>query len=120
MKRIRFYVAMTAAKIALAGLKLLGRNATYLPGKIALKIDKKFLGGLKQPKTVIAVTGTNGKTTTTRLVNSIIGTTYSCDMFGNIGKPLTLGYSEDLDYMVCEVSSFQLETTYMFKQQPIR
>ena len=72
MKRLRFYIAMFSAKIALLGLRLLGRNATFLPGKIALTIDKDFLGGLTQPKTVIAVTGTNGKTTVSNLLNSIL------------------------------------------------
>ena len=72
MKRIRFYIAMFAAKLSMALLKLLGRNATYLPGKIALFLDKDFLGGLTQPKTVIAVTGTNGKTTVSNLLNSIL------------------------------------------------
>ena len=72
MKRIRFYIAMVAGKLSLMALKLLGRNATYLPGKIALAIDKDFLGGLTPPKTVIAVTGTNGKTTVSNLLNSIL------------------------------------------------
>ncbi len=72
MKRIRFYIAMLAAKVSLFGLKLLGRNATFLPGKIAVAIDKDFLGGLTPPKTVIAVTGTNGKTTVSNLLNSIL------------------------------------------------
>ena len=72
MKRIRFYIAMLAGKIALFGLKLLGRNATFLPGKIAVAIDKNFLGSLTPPKTVIAVTGTNGKTTVSNLLNSIL------------------------------------------------
>ena len=72
MKRIRFYIAMLAGKLALFGLKLLGRNATFLPGKIAVAIDKDFLGGLTPPKTVIAVTGTNGKTTVSNLLNSIL------------------------------------------------
>ena len=72
MKRIRFYIAMLAAKLSMMLLKLLGRNATYLPGKIALFLDKNFLGGLTQPKTVIAVTGTNGKTTVSNLLNSIL------------------------------------------------
>ena len=72
MKRIRFYIAMLAAKLSLFGLKLLGRNASYLPGKIALMIDKDFIGGLTPPKTVIAVTGTNGKTTVSNLLNSIL------------------------------------------------
>lgn len=72
MQRIRFFVAMLAAKISMFVLKILGRNASYLPGKIALAIDKKFLAGLTQPKTVIAVTGTNGKTTVSNLLNSIL------------------------------------------------
>lgn len=72
MKRIRFYIAMLAGKLSLLGLKLLGRNASYLPGKIAVTIDKDFIGGLTPPKTVIAVTGTNGKTTVSNLLNSIL------------------------------------------------
>ena len=63
---------------------------------------------------VIAITGTNGKTTTTQLINEITATTYSCGAYGNIGNPLSLAYKEDVDYLVCEVSSFQLETTYSF------
>lgn len=72
MRKIRFYFAMLAAKCSMLILKLLGRNASYLPGKIAVTIDKDFLGGLTQPKTVIAVTGTNGKTTVSNLLNSIL------------------------------------------------
>ncbi len=72
MRKIRFYIAMLAAKLSLAALKLLGRNASYLPGKIALTIDKDFIGGLTPPDTVIAVTGTNGKTTVSNLLNSIL------------------------------------------------
>lgn len=72
MRKIRFYIAMLAARITLTVLKILGRNASYLPGKIALAFDKNFLGGLKPPQTVIAVTGTNGKTTVSNLLNSIL------------------------------------------------
>ena len=71
MKKIRFYIAMLAAKFTIIALKILKRNASYLPGKIALFFDKDFIGGLTPPKTVIAVTGTNGKTTVSNLLNSI-------------------------------------------------
>lgn len=64
---------------------------------------------------VVAITGTNGKTTTTRLVNKIIKSTYHSSAFGNIGEPLTNAFDRNLDYLVTEVSSFQLETTCMFK-----
>lgn len=72
MKRIRYYIAMTAAKLSILALRILGRNASYLPGKIALKISKDFIGQLTPPKTVIAVTGTNGKTTVSNLITSIL------------------------------------------------
>lgn len=72
MRKIRFVLAMLAAKLSMLALKLLKRNASYLPGKIALAIDKDFLGGLTPPETVIAVTGTNGKTTVSNLLNSIL------------------------------------------------
>jgi len=72
MKKIRFYIAMIVAKLSIFGLKLLRRNASYLPGVIALKLCKDFLGHLTMPKTVIAVTGTNGKTTVSNLLTTIL------------------------------------------------
>lgn len=64
---------------------------------------------------VIAVTGTNGKTTTVNLINKMLGLAgYKSMAYGNIGVPLTSAYKKDLDYIVCEVSSFQLEATDKF------
>jgi len=63
---------MLAAKLSILALKILGRNASFLPGKIAVKISKDFIGCLTPPKTVIAVTGTNGKTTVSNLITSIL------------------------------------------------
>ncbi len=72
MKRLRFLIALWASKLCLRLLRLLKRNATCTPGKIAIMIDKNFLGGLQMPKTVIAVTGTNGKTTVSNLLSDIL------------------------------------------------
>lgn len=72
MKKILFFIALWAAKAATLAMKVLGRNASYLPGKIALKICKDFMGHLTPPKTVIAVTGTNGKTTVSNLLTSVL------------------------------------------------
>ena len=66
---------------------------------------------------VIAVTGTNGKTTTTELLAQMLNAcgqrTIAC---GNIGKPLSEVARErkPLDVLTVEVSSFQLETTQTF------
>lgn len=72
MKKIRFFMALIMAKLARLLLKLLGRNASYLPGEVALKISKDFLGHLTLPGKVICVTGTNGKTTVSNLLTSIL------------------------------------------------
>ena len=67
---------------------------------------------------VIAITGTNGKTTTTELLAQMLNAcgqrTIAC---GNIGKPLCEVALEDrdLDVLTVEVSSFQLETISTFR-----
>ncbi len=64
---------------------------------------------------VIAVTGTNGKTTTVGLINKMLGLAgFKSMAYGNIGVPLSSAYNKELDYIVCEVSSFQLEATDKF------
>lgn len=70
------------------------------------------------PCPVIAITGTNGKTTTTTLVGEIMkkynpGT----QVVGNIGIPFTEKVEElkKEDLVVAEISSFQLESIHTFK-----
>ncbi|MEJ5374990.1 MAG: UDP-N-acetylmuramoyl-L-alanine--D-glutamate ligase [bacterium] len=71
---------------------------------------------LKAP--MVAVTGTNGKTTTTTLVGMILET-WGKKVFvgGNIGNPLiqVLNSGLDPEVAVVEVSSFQLEATELFR-----
>lgn len=64
----RFLFALWASKTARAGLRLLGKNATYLPGDIAIRICPDFIGRMEKPEKVICVTGTNGKTTSCNLL----------------------------------------------------
>ena len=67
---------------------------------------------------VVAITGTNGKTTTTELLAQMLNAcgqrTVAC---GNIGKPLSEVAREgrELDVLTVEVSSFQLETISTFR-----
>lgn len=68
MKQLLFYVAVAAARFTAFVLRVCGRNATYLPGLVALKICKDVLGRLQKPELLICVTGTNGKTTTSNLL----------------------------------------------------
>ena len=65
---------------------------------------------------IVALTGTNGKTTTCSLINHTLKqANVKSQLVGNVGTPLStaVGTSED-DILVVEVSSFQLETTCRF------
>ena len=88
-----------------------------------LRQKAKFTGELELAfrfcnKPVIAITGTNGKTTTTQLVELMLQRagvrTIAC---GNIGMPFceAVERENDLDYFTVEVSSFQLETISTFR-----
>ncbi len=68
MAKLRFLVALFAAKLTKAVIKLLGRNASHNPGVIALKICPDFLKIAPKAPLVICVTGTNGKTTVSNLL----------------------------------------------------
>ncbi len=65
---------------------------------------------------VVAVTGTNGKSTTVRLIEAMLGAAgLRAQVAGNIGRPALSLAGEPLDAAVLEVSSFQLETTDAFQ-----
>lgn len=67
---------------------------------------------------IVAVTGTNGKTTTTQFVCDVLNEQgYVANTCGNIGQsPLTvLDNSTKLDYLVMELSSYQLKQVNTFK-----
>lgn len=66
---------------------------------------------------IVAITGTNGKTTTTSLVGHIMSHYFSqVKVVGNIGIPYTRVVDElsDASVVVAEISSFQLETAVTF------
>jgi UDP-N-acetylmuramoylalanine--D-glutamate ligase len=67
---------------------------------------------------IVAITGTNGKTTTTELVNAVLAAGGKRTMAsGNIGTAFSAAVRESagLDVMVVEVSSFQLEQIVEFR-----
>jgi UDP-N-acetylmuramoylalanine--D-glutamate ligase len=70
------------------------------------------------PNPVIAVTGTNGKTTTTELLGHLHRTSgVPVDVVGNVGtaySSLALAEHDESAVVVCECSSFQLEDTIDF------
>jgi UDP-N-acetylmuramoylalanine--D-glutamate ligase len=65
---------------------------------------------------IVAVTGTNGKSTTTVLVTEMLRAAgLRAAMAGNVGTPALSLVGMPLDAAVLEVSSFQLETTETFR-----
>lgn len=90
---------------------MLGRQASTLPGKITLKIDRTALGKQAEGRQIVLVTGTNGKTTTTsvlaRLMEAGLGSSARVlsNEFGanlNSGIMTTLLNSKAGDYMILE------------------
>jgi UDP-N-acetylmuramoylalanine--D-glutamate ligase len=83
--------------------------------RIIGEIELAFLF-IKEP--IIAITGTNGKTTTTTLIGEIFKKAFG-DVFvgGNIGTPLIRYVMEDrkTSHIVLEISSFQLEAIETFR-----
>ncbi|MDP8298996.1 MAG: UDP-N-acetylmuramoyl-L-alanine--D-glutamate ligase [Candidatus Tantalella remota] len=110
-----------------AGVDLVVTSPGIDPGALPLSsasekgipvIGEMELGSLYCRAPIVAVTGTNGKSTTTRLIGNIFSAagkhTVVC---GNIGNPLS-GEIENIDedsIVVLEVSSFQLETIDQFR-----
>lgn len=67
-------------------------------------------------KNIIAITGTNGKTTTTELCSELLSNNYKVYKCGNIGLPVTdcVNKVNKDDFVVIEVSSFMLEEVQTF------
>jgi UDP-N-acetylmuramoylalanine--D-glutamate ligase len=80
-----------------------------------VELASRFLSGK-----LVAITGSNGKTTTTALVGDVIAAGAAKTLVGgNIGTPAIslASQSTDASYTVLEISSFQLETIEQFHPQ---
>lgn len=88
----------------------------------AKELGKRIIGELEFAYSsfippIIAVTGTNGKTTTVSLIEEIFkSSNKQAKLFGNVGVPFSEGLEsvEKNEVYILEVSSFQLESTYAF------
>lgn len=85
-KGIRFYFTLWLVKLTIKIMKLLGRKATHFPGVLAYKLCPDILGRMGMPKTTIAVTGTNGKTTTANMISDFLKSKNISYMHNNYGS----------------------------------
>jgi UDP-N-acetylmuramoylalanine--D-glutamate ligase len=83
-----------------------------IPIRSEVDLAAEALRARPHPPRLVAVTGTNGKTTVTTLVTEmLVASGIRAVAAGNIGRPLLDAASDDVDVVVAEVSSFQLEYT---------
>jgi UDP-N-acetylmuramoylalanine--D-glutamate ligase len=90
-------------------------KAFGLPVIGELELAAQYLKG-----NILAITGSNGKTTTTALTGQILTTAgIEAQVGGNIGVPVVdlIAKSTESGWSVLEVSSFQLESTEVFHPQ---
>ncbi|MCS7298993.1 MAG: UDP-N-acetylmuramoyl-L-alanine--D-glutamate ligase [Spirochaetia bacterium] len=80
--------------------------------------DIELFYRLKPNIRYVAITGTDGKTTTTNITYRVLSA-YHKNTFigGNVGIPIFSLYDENIQTLVLEISSFQIDTTKHFRPQ---
>lgn len=115
-KGAKFYIGHWVGRLAYALQRALGMNATYFPGDLAIKICPDYLDKIGKPDTVVAVTGTNGKTTVCNLLSDIlVGEGYSV-MNNHAGSNTNSGiatalmkYSSVLGRSKCKIGILEVD-----------
>lgn len=72
MSSLRFFTALWVCKALRLCLRLLKRGGTTLPGKAAYKLCPDVLSRLSEGVDTLVITGTNGKTTTSRMAEQVL------------------------------------------------
>ncbi|WP_168200411.1 Mur ligase family protein [Protaetiibacter larvae] len=65
---MRVLLAIWATKLTALALRAVGRAGTHVPGRVARRLHPGIIGAIRHPAQVVAVTGTNGKTTVSNLL----------------------------------------------------
>ena len=111
---LRFLFAMAVCKCVYHGMRLLGRQASYLPGWFAVKLCPDYLRHIRKAETVICVTGTDGKTTTANLLSDLLASTGRKVANNRIGSNTEFGIATAMTCSVtlsnrCRVDAVVLE-----------
>lgn len=83
--------------------------------RVISEIELAYIESENSSSSFVAITGTNGKTTTTALTEHVLQQEYKACACGNIGNPPCNLLEQNIDYFVCEMSSYQIATTTDFK-----
>jgi len=79
------FIAILLCKITKSLASLLGRGSS-LPGKLALKVCPDIISRIKLPENIVAVTGSNGKTSTTEMIYEILRHTNKSVVYNREGS----------------------------------
>lgn len=124
MRKIRFILAVWACKILIAVGKLTGKKSSATPGVYAYKICPDILRILskKVSKGIIAVCGTNGKTTTNNIIDKILkdkGFSVVCNNVGaNMLSGVVTAFIEKADFLgrlKCDYASLEMDEAFSVK-----
>lgn len=89
--RLYNFLTLQLGKLIVKVLQLLHKGAGNLPGLVLLGINKNILGYFKVDCPIIAVTGTNGKTSVTNFVNHIFEESGKNVITNKLGNNLDTG-----------------------------
>ena len=89
--KIRVMLSVLSCKLSRFAIRLLGRGGTDFPGRVALKVCPNVLGYLAKNVTTIIVTGTNGKTS----VSTMLDPNRAWLMAGSGRKPMAIAYTAE-------------------------
>jgi UDP-N-acetylmuramoylalanine--D-glutamate ligase len=113
-----------ATRRLVAGVDLVVPSPLVRPDHLAIEAARTAdipvrseidLAGERASAPIVAVTGTNGKTTVTTMIAAMLDASgVGAVAAGNIGRPLIEAIGDDVDVFVAEVSSFQLEFAETF------
>lgn len=82
----RFIATILFVRATRAFMRLLRRKGTHFPGQLAKRLCPDFLSRIEPPDKIIAITGTNGKTTTANLVADVargLGLDFAHNAYGS-------------------------------------
>jgi len=112
LKNVDFIILSPGVPTDLEFINNARKNGIEVIGEVELAYR------ISNSKNIIGITGTNGKTTTTSLVYEMFkNANFSSYIVGNIGFPIIekAYFAKNEDYLITELSSFQLETIKEFK-----
>ena len=111
---MRAHLASATTRAVNAASRRLGRGqGTVAGGRAGLRVDPKLLEHLSAGRLVALVTGTNGKTTTTRLLMVALGTTGDVVVSNETGSNMPPGHVAALAGSHAERAVLEVDEIYL-------